>query len=374
MAKANILIVEDEQIVALDIARSLQRSGYHVLGSVISGKQAIEFIRKSTPDLVLMDIQLQGEMDGVVAAAIISDEFDLPVIYLTANSDSATIERAQITEPYGYLVKPFKESELYAAIQTSLYKHRILTQRNKNSESKSFLSPQTPLHAKNNIERVLNSLRALELFSQVSDEELSAFARQCEVRIIKSSTEFSTVDSCAVFIVLSGRIALIKSEETGKDLIVDLILPYDPFLLILAVENYPVPLKIRAQVDSEIIQIPQMLFILLIEKHREIYRAFLSTVTSRLAESYNFSKSLAHDQVQVRVASALLKLISVDAKENSHINILRREIAELTGTALETVVRELKKLEKEGVLDLSRPRCINILDRETLIKISNKEN
>lgn len=119
-----ILVVEDESIVALDIQDRLESLGYEVPITVASGEKAIEQAGALRPDLVLMDIQLQGRMDGVEAADEIRRLFGIPVIYLTANADHPTVERAKITEPFGYVIKPFEERELHTTIEVALYKHK----------------------------------------------------------------------------------------------------------------------------------------------------------------------------------------------------------------------------------------------------------
>ena len=116
----NILIVEDESIVALDIKDKVERLGYNVLAVVSSGEKAIEEVKKVQPELVLMDIVLKGEIDGIETARQIREHFDIPIIYLTAHSDTQTLTRAKITGPFGYLVKPFVDSELRKAIETVL--------------------------------------------------------------------------------------------------------------------------------------------------------------------------------------------------------------------------------------------------------------
>ncbi|MCZ3365699.1 MULTISPECIES: response regulator [Methanobacterium] len=118
----NILIVEDESIVALDIQDKVERLGYGVLAVVSSGEKAIEEVKKSQPDLVLMDIVLKGEIDGIETAERIREHFNIPIIYLTAHSDNQTLNRAKITGPFGYLVKPFVDSELRSAIEEVLSK------------------------------------------------------------------------------------------------------------------------------------------------------------------------------------------------------------------------------------------------------------
>ncbi|MBN1432661.1 MAG: response regulator [Methanomicrobiaceae archaeon] len=121
-----ILIVEDSALVALEISETLKSLGYNVVGEAASGAEAIEMARDLKPDLVLMDIILKGDMDGIEAADRIYSSYDIPVIYLTAHSDEATLERALKTNAFGYLIKPFNDRELYSNIEITLHKHRIM--------------------------------------------------------------------------------------------------------------------------------------------------------------------------------------------------------------------------------------------------------
>jgi signal transduction histidine kinase len=132
-----ILVVEDEAIVAKDIELSLRALGYEVLGIAVTGAAALQQAEEKKPDLVLMDIKLKGEIDGIATAERIRERFDLPVVFLTAFSDEGTLQRAKVTEPFGYLLKPFEERELHTAIQIALYKHR--TER-RLKESEQWLS------------------------------------------------------------------------------------------------------------------------------------------------------------------------------------------------------------------------------------------
>jgi len=124
MENAKILVVEDENVVALEIKKRLTRLGYVVPSVAASGKEAINKARGFLPDLVLMDIRLKGEMDGIEAAQEIRTDLGIPVIYLTAHSDDETLKRAKQTEPYGYVLKPFEEEDLRAVIEMALYRYQ----------------------------------------------------------------------------------------------------------------------------------------------------------------------------------------------------------------------------------------------------------
>ena len=134
MGKAQILVVEDDRIVARDIQNSLKDLGFDVCASVHSGEEALEETEGQKPDLVLMDIMLKGEMNGTEAAEQIRSQFNIPVVYLTAYADEEVLERAKITEPFGYIIKPFEERELNTAIEIALYKHKM-EKRLKKSEA-----------------------------------------------------------------------------------------------------------------------------------------------------------------------------------------------------------------------------------------------
>jgi signal transduction histidine kinase len=125
MTTANILIVEDEGILARGLENRLRRLGYIVAGTAATGEEAIRQAGHKKPDLAIMDIKLKGEMDGIEAARIIRDRFDIPVVYLTAYGDKETLKRAKITEPYGYIRKPVEERELHCNIEIALYRHMM---------------------------------------------------------------------------------------------------------------------------------------------------------------------------------------------------------------------------------------------------------
>ncbi len=125
MAEHRIMVVEDEGIVAIDIKNTLERLGYEVSCLASSCQEAIEGAEASRPDLVLMDIRLDGDVDGIETAAMIRSRFDVPVIYLTAYADDDTLERAKSTQPFGYLLKPMNERELQTSIEIALYKHEM---------------------------------------------------------------------------------------------------------------------------------------------------------------------------------------------------------------------------------------------------------
>jgi DNA-binding NarL/FixJ family response regulator len=125
MDGANILIVEDERILAEDLKGILLELGYKVAGSVASGDAAIDIASKNKVDLVLMDIKIEGHLDGIDTAKTLKDRFCIPVIYLTAYSDDAILRKAKKTEPFGYMIKPYRSSEIKSVIEIALFKAQI---------------------------------------------------------------------------------------------------------------------------------------------------------------------------------------------------------------------------------------------------------
>ncbi len=140
MSQTTILIVEDEVIVARDIAQQLTLLGYKPVAQTPRGEEALVLVDQLRPDLVLMDIHLAGEMDGIAAAQVIRERFAIPVVFLTAFVGDTTLDRAKVTEPFGYIIKPFQDREVRTVIEMALYKHQAETRlRNSQEELTAIL-------------------------------------------------------------------------------------------------------------------------------------------------------------------------------------------------------------------------------------------
>src|SRR2546423_2441531 len=125
MDKVRILVVEDEGLQAQDVQERLRSFGYDVPAVAETGEEALVQAAATRPDLVLMDIRLKGEMDGIETARLLRERFNVPVIYLSGDADAATLERVKATEPLGFVLKPIEEKRLYSTIEVALYKHRM---------------------------------------------------------------------------------------------------------------------------------------------------------------------------------------------------------------------------------------------------------
>ncbi len=123
--KKRIVLVEDERLIARDLQGKLIKLGYEVAGLACSKAEALELVDSTRPDLVLMDIHLRGPLDGIEAAGEIRSRYGIPLVYLTGHSDRETIGKAQVTEPFGYLLKPVDFGELHAVLESALERSRL---------------------------------------------------------------------------------------------------------------------------------------------------------------------------------------------------------------------------------------------------------
>ena len=194
MTQANVLIVEDELLIAKSIAKKLNKLGYNVVEIVASGREAIQYASKTSLDLILMDIAIKGKIDGIEAANYIKKIVDTPIIFLTAYASDETIERASKTGCYGYLIKPFRDKELQATVQMTLSKYREQSTIKKalnhsqpkinNEYDNSYRDEVTKLPNKLFLQDLFTYLSSLTNFENetesYSDFQLKSFSKNCE--------------------------------------------------------------------------------------------------------------------------------------------------------------------------------------------------
>lgn len=186
----NILIVEDEWIIALDIKRHLSKLGYSVAGIANCAEKAMELFIATEPDLVLMDIYLQGEKNGIEVAEMLRQQFSIPIVFLTAHADDATVKQAVSTHPEGYVIKPFEEQDLSVAIQIALAKHQseraihhALENQMHLNELKSQFVSMVSHEFRNPLSSLLLTLRALEQQSSITPEKQFTYVQRAKTVI-----------------------------------------------------------------------------------------------------------------------------------------------------------------------------------------------
>ncbi len=235
ISNARILIVEDEWIVAKNIQRRLERMGYAISSVVATGKEAIKKAEEDNTDLVLMDIELLGKMDGIEAAKQIHSRFNIPVIYLTAYADEKTLDKAKITEPFGYITKPFEDRELHITIEMALYKHKVEEALNRQREQ--FISvlihdlkgPLVPIQGY--IKRLLDGKvkseedreRILEIVQEASQNLLQAIeytSKGLRDKSVLQSFNPKEVDLCEILTLVAMNLTP-KAEEKGIEIIIN---------------------------------------------------------------------------------------------------------------------------------------------------------
>lgn len=195
MEKARVMIVEDKAIVAEDCRCCLENLGYTVSAIVASGEESVEKAEKDEPDVVLMDISLRDEMDGIRAAELIYSRFGIPVVFLTAYSDPPLLEKAKKVGSYGYLVKPFEENELYVSLEMALYKARAEKERKRleaRLQQAQMIEAIGTLaggiaHQFNNALAVITGAVGLVQFRFQDDEELTGYMKNIKAATDKMS-------------------------------------------------------------------------------------------------------------------------------------------------------------------------------------------
>lgn len=187
MAKARIMVVEDEALVALDLTAKLRQLDYEVPGGAFTGEEAVQQAEVLLPDLVLMDIHLAGEMDGVEAARQIHHQFHIPIVFLTAYSDDTTLERAKSSEPLGYLIKPFEQRELYTTLEMALHRSRAeqgraqLAERRIREEQLEAVNRLTASIVGNFDEQLQDIIGNLDLTLMFEADELQPLVQEARV-------------------------------------------------------------------------------------------------------------------------------------------------------------------------------------------------
>ena len=370
--KAKIFVVEDDPIIFLDIQSILTNNGYTVVGHSDRGEDAVKLIPEAKPDLILMDVNLRGEMDGIEAATLVSKSYKCPLIFLTALSDEETLARAKLAQPFGYVVKPFEDVDITTSIEIALMRFETEVAAADSGIQHDDTPPEF-INLDPNSSLIPNQIRSIKIFSNLEDSFIEEIASST---LIKSFSPGDIIVSQENkehgFIVLSGRIGIVSTSISGKDLISSLLGPGDCYGLFFLLEDFSEKVYAKAQAESKILIIPLNLMKHLQKSSKVFNQQLISELTSQLSKNISISQALAFSKVEGRIINALIALLpsfgkkAVEGEQAGRLFITRKELADFTGTTPETAIRVTKSLERRGLLDLTKPGIIKVLNIEEL--------
>ena len=355
-----VQIVEDDPIIGLDLKKALEGFGYRVNGPISSGEEAVSEAKKSPPDLILMDINLRGEMDGIGAATAIGKNKPTPIIFLTADTDEKTLQRAMLTIPYGYLIKPFDPFELRSTIEIAAQRVSAGEMQPEAIETFEEIRSEEP-------DEKLGVLNNIPLLKSLPPNIRHRLAERAIIRQHDSAETLVSPEKeeAGGFIPLSGRISITRVSDAGKELVVALVGPGDIFGMFYGLDSFNGSSWAQTQVPSRVLWLPSALLRSLLDESPELLKILSEELARRLVHAHKLSTSLAHSRVEDRITMMLFALLEEFGKDTGkadtgRVYITRRELADLVGTTPETAIRVTKSLEREGLLDLTRPGIIKV--------------
>jgi CRP-like cAMP-binding protein/DNA-binding NarL/FixJ family response regulator len=380
MSKMRIQIVEDEAITALDIEEMVADLGYEPINAVDTASAAFKVAQEQRPNMVLMDVSLKGEEDGISAALKIWQNLKIPIVFITAYSDEATLSRAKEAQPFGYILKPFSKDDLKIAINLAFYRHQIAVGSNFSNQEKNddnFISDE--FEDTKNItlneagQAALAFLRRVDPFRELDDSTLHEMAKASFFKTYESGHQLIREgdEEAPCFIVASGRVSCVKASASGKELVVTLLGPGDPYALFVALDQEAYPYTVRVERESAVLCTPTAFVLDVFQKNKSLYQSSSEAVLERLREADELARQLAHEKVEVRIAGALFSLMGRFGKldrsnQRYQIQVTRQELADLVGTTPETAIRVTRAMENKGILDLAKPGRIVVIDSALL--------
>ncbi len=384
MEKKRILVVEDEAITALDLEEALVRLGYEVVGSASTGEDAVAKAKDKKPDLVIMDIHLQGEMDGVRAAEEIWNALKTPCIFLTSYADEATLSRAKLTNPYGYMLKPYDEDELRVTVDLALHRlaERAVPRETEAPSSKAseVESTETLGDIDPALHPVVTTLRKVPVFSDLPLRALAQLAQTSDFRHVSAGTYLQSNDQEDVppFVVTQGRVAIMQNSPEGKELNVGLFGQGDLLGVLLALHEGAPFAQLKVQRDAVLLILDAEVLNTVLDENSAVFKEIMQHTLERMRQLQDFAFRLAHQRVETKIADALhtvmLDFGVFDKGTHSYtIDLTRLELAELCGSTPETAIRVTKAMERQGILDLTQPSRIRVLKSDHLQELAGTQ-
>jgi CRP-like cAMP-binding protein/CheY-like chemotaxis protein len=349
-----ILLIEDNKDVRENTAEILQLAQYNVI-TAKNGKEGVELTLKEKPDLIICDIMMPI-LDGHGVLHMLSkneETSSIPFIFLTAKAERSDFRKGMEMGADDYLTKPFDDVELLNAIESRLKKNDIL--------KKEFTK---------NIEGINNFIQEVK-----GIESLKKLSEQRELRIYKKKDDVYREGSYpkGIYFINKGKIKIYHANEMGKELITELLKEGDFFGYLSLLQDEKYTSSATALEDAEIYMIPKEDFFSLLYKNAEVSRKFIEMLSNNLRENEKQLVKLAYNSVRKRVAEALVKLSDKYKKDNDtkfSMNVSREDLANIVGTATETVIRTLSDFKEDKFIEISGS-TITILNYDKLAKMKN---
>jgi CRP-like cAMP-binding protein/CheY-like chemotaxis protein len=349
-----ILLIEDNKDLRENTAEILTLAQYNVI-TAKNGKEGVELVQSEKPDLIICDIMMPV-LDGHGVLHMLSkneETSSIPFIFLTAKAERNDFRKGMEMGADDYLTKPFDDVELLNAIESRLKKNDIL----RKEFAKNFAG----------FSEFMNEAKGIESLNKLSENR--------DLRVYKKKEDIYLEGTYAkgIYFVNKGKIKSYQTNEFGKELITDLHKEGDFFGYLPLLQDEKYSSSASALEDSEIFMIPKDDFFSLIFKNAEVSRRFIEILSNSIRENEKQLVKLAYNSVRKRVAEALVKLSDKYKKEGDQtfsMNVSREDLANLVGTATETVIRTLSDFKDEKFVEVSGG-TITILNYDKLSKMRN---
>ena len=348
-----ILLIEDNADVRENTAEILELAQYKVI-TAANGKEGVETAQKNKPDLIICDIMMPV-LDGHGALHLLSKNEEtagIPFIFLTARADRNDLRKGMEMGADDYLTKPFDDIELLNAIESRLKKKEIFKKEfSKNLEG---------------INDFMAEAKGIPSLEKISEER--------DVRLYKKKDDIYKEGAYpkGIYFVSKGKVKTFQTSDSGKELITELHKAGDFFGYLALLRDEKYTSSATALEDSEIYMIPKDDFFALIYKNADVSRKFINILSNNLSENEKQLVKLAYNSVRKRVAEALVRLSDKysDGKEKFSMNVSREDLANMVGTATETVIRTLSDFKEDKLVEISGG-TITILDYDKLKGMKN---
>lgn len=347
MSEKKILVIEDNEEVRENLEEILELQGYEVEGAP-NGKTGVEKALSNPPDLILCDVMMP-ELDGFGVLNILSKKATtahVPFIFLTAKSEKTDIRRGMNLGADDYITKPFYKDELLQVVETRLAKVDRL---------RKATQPDA-----NQLTAFINEARGFQELERLSEQHQSK--EYPAKKIFFEEGDYPRY----LFQVKTGKIKIYKTNENGKEFIINVLKNDDFFGYTALIQDAPYTFSAAAMEDSEVSVIPKEAFTDLLFGNRDVSSRLIKMLADNVAEKEQKLLDLAYNSVRKRVADALVYLYDKyqqDGRDQFHI--LREDLAQIVGTAKESVIRMLSEFKSDGYIDI-REGGIVILDRDRL--------